>query len=159
VGDTRTPFVVGDERETLVACLDYLRACVIAKVDDLDEEQARWSPVPSGTSLLWLVKHLTFTEAIWFPWGFAGQEADLPTDQVLAEDTVAGVVAGYRSAVALSNEVVAAAPDPDHPAARKVTGPGPMPLRWHLTHMVEETSRHAGHADILRELLDGQVGR
>lgn len=69
------------------------------------------------------------------------------------------MIAGYRTAIARSNEIVAACDDLDSIAARKVTLAEHPSLRWILVHMVEETGRHAGHADILREQIDGAVGR
>lgn len=158
MGDTRTPFVFDDELTTSLVYLRYLRGCVQTKLDGVDEAGARWSPVPSGTSLLWLVKHLTFVETMWLPWGFAGLDVHVPANELDDGDTVASVLEGYREATRLGDEVVEGA-DPAQPSARQVTGDAPPSLRWVVVHLVDETARHAGHADLVRELLDGTTGR
>ncbi|MGH9079459.1 MAG: DinB family protein [Acidimicrobiales bacterium] len=157
--DRSTPKRLTGEKETLLDFLDYLRESVILKVDGLDQEAARRSSVPSGTSLLGLVKHLTTVEAVWFQFAFAGRTDTVPGDEVEPPDTVTTAVAAYRNAIQVSNDIVGACNDLDHLCARAPTTPQPLSLRWLLVHMVEETARHAGHADILREQIDGQTGR
>ena len=143
----------------LVAFLDYLRESVILKLDGLSEEQAREPGVPSGTSLLWLVKHLALVERAWFQFAFAGRHGSVVgEDGIEDSDTIASVVADYRESFAASNDVVAGCDDLDKLCAQRSTAPQPMSMRWVLVHMVEETGRHAGHADILRERIDGQTG-
>ncbi|MFE6053180.1 DinB family protein [Kitasatospora sp. NPDC056446] len=160
--DTRPPTLNADEPTTLLAFLGYLRSAVIAKVEGLSDEDARRPGVPSGTSLLWLVRHLTVVEHNWFEWAYGGVgERPRSTDDDLDGATVAAEVAAYREAIVRSDAVAADAPDLDRPGARSlrpdaVEGPS---LRWVLVHMIEETGRHAGHADIIREQLDGAVGR
>lgn len=143
----------------LVDFLDYLRDSVIRKVQGLPEEQARAAGVLSGTSLMGLVKHLVRVEIVWFPHTFAGEDVWVPHDALGPDDRVDHLVADYRAAIARSNEIVAACDDLDTRAARSAVAPEPPTLRWILVHMVEETARHAGHADILREQIDGSVGR
>ena len=158
--DVKPPRVTGDERETLISLLQYQRESVVRKLEGVSEEEARASPVPSGTRLLWLIKHLTFAEAIWVLERFAGQELEpaLAADEVGSDDTVAAAVARYRATWARVDAVVAAS-DLDSLCAAGPAG-GPLPdLRWVLAHLLQETARHAGHADILRELIDGQTGR
>jgi len=157
--DRRTPFVNTSERETLVAFLDYLREAVVAKAAGLSPDDARRALVPSGTSLLGLVKHLTMVEVSWFQWSFAGDDIRVPTDRVSDTDTVASVISTYRAATARNNEIVTATDDLSTLCARRPPTTDPMSLRWVLVHMVEETARHAGHADILREQIDGTTGR
>lgn len=143
--DTRPPRTAGDEKSVLVGFLDYLRASVIAKTDGVPEPAVRTPGVASGTNLLGLVKHLTHVERHWL---LGEPTTDWPaTFHARPHETVAGVVAAYRETSARANEVIAARPDLDGAT------------RWALTHLVEETGRHAGHADILRELLDGTTGR
>ncbi|WP_308271159.1 DinB family protein [Kitasatospora sp. SUK 42] len=161
--DVRPPSLNADERTTLLSFLDYLRQAVIGKVAGVSDEDARRPGVASGTSLLWLVRHLTVVELNWFEWAYRGLGAEpLETDEVpLDGATLAGEIAAYRAAIARSNAVAADAPDLDRPGARSLRPDdteGPS-LRWVLVHMIEETGRHAGHADILREQLDGAVGR
>jgi hypothetical protein len=153
VTDRRPPRVSGDEKTTLLGFLDYLREAIAAKVDGVPEPQVREPGVPSGTNLLGLVKHLTHVERFYFQ---GIQARSWPaTFQPTAEDTLDSVLAGYREAVAESNRVIAACDDLTDPVAK---GDGPS-MRWLLTHLIEETGRHAGHADIIREQIDGAVGR
>ena len=112
--------------------------------------------MPSGTSLLWLVKHLTRAEALWVVHRFAGQPVEVD-DTLTDEDSVAGVLAGYRAMWDQVDAVVATA-SMDDPCAASDTAEVPD-LRWVLAHLLQETARHAGHADILRELIDGATGR
>jgi hypothetical protein len=104
--DRRTPFLVADEKETLRAFLDYLRESLIWKVADLDEESARRSTVPTGTSLLGLIKHLTGVEVGWFQFAFAGQEVVITSEEIEPTDTVASAVTAYQAATRLSNQIV-----------------------------------------------------
>src|SRR5829696_1422248 len=108
--DHKPPRVFGDERATLVALLQYQRDCVVRKVDGLREEEARAAPVPSGTSLLWLLRHLGRAEAIWVLHRFAGfdVDADLLGNRLLPGDTVAGLLARYRHVWSLVDATVAA---------------------------------------------------
>lgn len=142
-----------------MAFLDYLRAAVVRKVEGLPDPVARTPMVGSGTSLLGLVKHLTRVETAWFQWGFAGRDVRIPDDAITQDDTVDGIVAGYLAAIVASNEIVYGCADLSACCQRAVAAPEPMTMRWVLVHLVEETGRHAGHADILREQIDGSVGR
>ena len=158
MADRRTPFLNAGERETLVAFLDYLRESVIVKASGLEGESLHRAMVPSGTTLLGLVKHLTMAETYWFHWSFAGDDIEIPTDALAPSDTAEVVVSAYRHAIRRSNEIVASAPDLEGLSAHDHHGEGPLSLRWVLVHMIEETGRHAGHTDILREQLDGATG-
>lgn len=157
--DRRTPFSIADEKQTLVDFLDYLRDSMVLKLVGLGEADARRPLVPSGTNLMWLVKHLTLVEVAWFQYSFAGKYVTVPTDDLIEGDTVSSVVTAYRAAIETSNKIVAGCSDLDQRCVRPGTAPEPMTLRWVLVHMVEETGRHAGHADILREQIDGDTGR
>lgn len=113
--------------------------------------------MPSGTNLLGLLNHLTAVER----WLFLGDEVTdwRATFRAAPADSVAGIVARYRETVERANVVLDVCTDLDAPVPRPQQGrPGPS-VRWALTHMIEETGRHAGHADILRELIDGSTGR
>ncbi|MFD7918365.1 DinB family protein [Streptomyces sp. NPDC059740] len=158
--DLRPPGLAADERTTLLTFLDYLREAVAAKVRDVPEAGARAAGVPSGTSLLGLVRHLTAVEDNWFQWAYAGADVPLLDDEVPpGAETVSEALAAYREAAARSNRVVEACRDLEEPGARSLRETAPPTMRWLLVHMIEETGRHAGHADILREQLDGSVGR
>jgi hypothetical protein len=154
--DQKPPRRIGDDRTTLTSLLRYQRESVARKLEGLSEADGRRSPVPSGTSLLWLVKHLTRAEALWVLHRFAGQPLEVD-DTVTDDDSVAGVLAGYRAMWARVDVVVAAA-SMDDPCVASDTAEIPD-LRWVLAHLLQETARHAGHADILRELIDGETGR
>ena len=157
MNDRQPPRSDGDEREVLLALLRYQRESFVRKVDGLTDEQARRVLVPSGTTLLWLTKHLVFAEQIWVCRRFAGQDVELD-GEVGPDDTVADAIVAYRALWPVVDAIVAASamdaviPDP-------AGGPTPVSLRWILGHLIEEVARHAGHADILRELIDGETGR
>ena len=113
--------------------------------------------VGSGTSLLGLIKHLTRVEIVWFQYAFAGADVQVPGDDLADDDDPQSVIGDYQAAVAVSNRIVAEASDLSQPAN---AGPCLRPMRsMDLMHMIKETGRHAGHADILREQIDGSVGR
>jgi hypothetical protein len=160
-GRDRPPRSAG-ERETLLALLDFHRATLTWKLEGLEAELARPAVTPSGLGLLGLVKHETYVERWWFEWVFAGRDVDFPwTDEdpdadfrVEADDTYEGIVAGYGAQVARSREIVADASLDD--LARRASEP--TTLRWIVLHMIQETARHNGHADIVRETLDGATG-
>jgi hypothetical protein len=128
---------------------------VIRKVSDLPEGVAREPRVPSGTSPLGLIKHLTGAEAVWLEWAFLGREPFPQLGMEVAEsDTVEGCVAAYRAAGARADAIYEALDDLDAVSVRE-----DRTLRWILVHTVEETARHAGHMDVMRESIDGAVGR
>jgi uncharacterized damage-inducible protein DinB len=158
VVDQKPPRLDGSERETLLALLQYQRDSLIRKISGVGEEDARTSPVASGTSLLWLLRHMARAESLWILHRFAGHEVVIDDDKVRPEDTVASAVAAYREMWRRTDAVVASTPSLDTPC-RDAGGEGPVRLRWVLMHLLEETARHAGHADILRELIDGETGR
>ncbi|WP_280304728.1 DinB family protein [Nocardia abscessus] len=156
-GDNPPPRTGSTEAETLRGFLDYLRTSIAAKVEGAAEPEVRTAAVPSGTNLLGLLEHLTFVERSTFL-------GDTVTDwqatfQAAPADSVADVVARYRQTVEHANKVLDECAELGAPVRRRRPN-SPVPsLRWALTHMIEETARHAGHADILRELIDGATGR
>ncbi|MFF8029787.1 DUF664 domain-containing protein [Streptomyces sp. NPDC007896] len=111
--------------------------------------------------MLGLIKHLTAVELDWFAWAHAGTGTERWDDAVPIADgeTVHGMLDAYRDAVARSNKIATACQDLDRPGVRSLRETPPPSMRWVLVHMIEETSRHAGHADILREQMDGSTGR
>ncbi|MGI5197123.1 DinB family protein [Streptomyces sp. CA-288835] len=156
-GDTPPPRTGSSETEVLRGFLDYLRRSIAAKVEGAPEPEARTAAVPSGTNLLGLLNHLTFVERATF---LGDRVTDWPaTFHAAPADSVADVVARYREVVAQANDVLDGCTDLAAPVPRpRPNSPAPS-VRWALTHMIEETGRHAGHADILRELIDGATGR
>ncbi|WP_419999726.1 DinB family protein [Streptomyces boninensis] len=152
--DTPPPRTGSSESEVLRGFLDYLRTSIAAKVDGAPEPQVRTAAVPSGTNLLGLLNHLTCVERAIF---LGDNVTSWPaTFRAAPEDSVADVVARYRDAVERANDVLDQCTDLGAPVPGRQSGPT---ARWALTHMIEETGRHAGHADILRELIDGATGR
>lgn len=161
-GDVRPPDEADGEKATLLAFLDYVRDAVAAKAAGVSDEVGRAPGVPSGTSLLGLVKHLTENERLWFAWGYAGRGDEKPgRGAVPVDGTESGeeIIAAYREAIRESNEIINACADLAAPGARSPRPKPPASMRWLLAHMIEETARHAGHADILREQTDGATGR
>ncbi|MFI7233659.1 DinB family protein [Streptomyces cyaneofuscatus] len=155
--DTPPPRTGSSEAETLRGFLDYLRTSVAAKVDGAPEPEVRAAAVRSGTNLLGLLNHLTYVERAIF---LGDQVTDWQaTFRAAPTDSVAEVVARYRTAVESANAVLDGCTDLAAPVPRPESGKPAPSVRWALTHMIEETGRHAGHADILRELIDGSTGR
>ena len=152
--DHRPPRLQVDERETVLALLQYQRESFLRKTDDIDDVGATGSSVPSGTTLLWLTNHMADAERTWVLHRFAGTD---PTDDPPRADTITVARQRYRSTWPVADAVIASATLETTSQAFD-DGP-PVNLRWILGHLLEETARHAGHADILRELLDGTTGR
>ncbi|WP_017543789.1 DinB family protein [Nocardiopsis prasina] len=145
------------EKEVLTGFLDYLRESALAKVEGAPEEHVRTPGVASGTNLLGLIAHLTRVERR----VFLGEETTdwAATFRAGPDRSTEEVLQAYRDAVAAANRAIAACEDLGRPAHDGRRG-GPAPsMRWALAHMIEETGRHAGHLDILRERIDGQTGR
>ncbi|HET7016735.1 MAG TPA: DinB family protein [Streptosporangiaceae bacterium] len=155
------PRVDTGELDTALAFLSFARHCVLKKADGLPDEQLRRVLVGSGTTILGLVQHLAEAERYWFGYHLAGASYDLEADLGMSvPDGRAGsdVLADYQAAIEESDRAIRAASGPDQPIAIPVDG-NHHSLRWVLAHMTSETARHAGHADILREQLDGTTGR
>jgi uncharacterized damage-inducible protein DinB len=156
------PFTAG-EKESLYVALDRHRDVVLWKLEGLDDEQARRPLTPSGTSLLGLVKHLACVEYGWFCSTFERDTEPLPDVdadpnadmQATADESIADIVAFYGRARAAADQVI---DDLDVEATGTSWNGATVTMRWVLIHMVEETARHAGHMDILRELIDGATG-
>lgn len=154
--DTPPPRTGSSEAEVLRGFLDYLRTSVAAKVDGAPEPEVRTALVPSGTNLLGLLNHLTFVERATL---LGDKITNWPaTFRAAPGDSVAEVVDRYRATVARANELLDGYSDLAATLPRPGHQRGPS-VRWALTHLIEETGRHAGHADILRELIDGSTGR
>ncbi|HUO48535.1 MAG TPA: DinB family protein, partial [Acidimicrobiales bacterium] len=152
----KPPRLEADERRTLMALLQFQRESLVRKVTGVDDVAARYSPVGSGTSLLWLVRHVADAEATWVLRRFAGRQ--VATDQgVDAGDSLEAACAAHRAMWDRVDAEVDASASLEERC--RAAGDPPVTLRWVLMHLLEETARHAGHADILRELVDGSTGR
>jgi uncharacterized damage-inducible protein DinB len=155
------PRVDTGELDTALAFLSFARHCVLKKADGLSEEQLRRVLVDSGTSILGLVQHLAEAEQYWFGHHLAGAawDADWEHGMTVSTNRAAGdVLQDYRAAIEDSDRAIRDAGDPEVRFVVPVDG-NRHTLRWVMAHMTSETARHAGHADILREQLDGTTGR
>jgi hypothetical protein len=152
----RAPFPEGntDERELLLSWLGFLRGAVLRKIDGLTEDDARWTPSGRLISLLGIVNHLTRLEWRWIDGAMRGEDTSRDTSEFYPgpELTVAVAIDAYRDRAVATDSYVRATPL-DTPCRE-----GNTDLRWVLLHLINETARHAGHADSTRELLDGTVG-
>ncbi|MDX2543616.1 DinB family protein [Streptomyces sp. WI04-05B] len=160
-----------DERAMLSAWLDFHRATLALKCEGLDDRQSRLaSAAPSEMTLLGLVQHLAEVERNWFQRVFAGQ--DVPAVYEEGKGDGFTLVPGrgldealtvWRAEVARGRQLVAAAHSLDETgqlseAEAALAGAQGLSLRWIMVHMIEEYARHNGHADLLRELVDGATG-
>jgi uncharacterized damage-inducible protein DinB len=153
----------GGEKESLQVSLDRHRDVVLWKLDGLDDEQLRRPMTPSGTNLLGLVKHLAAVEYGWFCETFGRETEPLPFDpddqdadlRVLPQESTADITAFYGRARAAADRVIDELSVDDLGTAWHGET---VSLRWVLIHMIEETARHAGHMDIVRELIDQAGG-
>jgi uncharacterized damage-inducible protein DinB len=155
------PRVDSGELDTALAFLSFARHCVLKKADGLPDDQLRRALVDSGTSILGLIQHLTEAERYWFGYHLVGAAWDADQENgmtVPAERTVDDVLQNYKAAIDDSDRAIRTVGDPDARFAIPVEG-NRHTLRWVMAHMTSETARHAGHADILREQLDGTTGR
>ncbi|WP_405014026.1 DinB family protein [Kitasatospora sp. NBC_01539] len=166
-GGARPPLpLVGDEREILTAYLDHHRETLALKCAGLTAAQLSEHAVPpSALTLHGLVRHLAGVEQWWLHLQFAG--ADEPMIYYSDEDPdqdfehldgdPAEALAVWRARCERSREIVAAAPSLDATGVHRATGQ-PVALRRILVHLIAEYARHDGHADLLRERLDGATG-
>ena len=154
---------VAGERETLEGFLEYHRRVLSGKLRGLSEEDARRRLVPSLTTLLGLVSHAAAVERNWFQHHLGGKpreeidgnaRGDAPSWDV-AGQAIAGVIAGFDRACAASRQI-AAGFTLDQTVPRD--GLGQVSVRWIYVHIIREHARHIGHADILREQIDGATG-
>lgn len=156
--DIRIPTDSRDDKELLLEWLGYLRGAVLRNLEGLDDAGARWTPDGKLIPLLGIVRHLTQVEWRWIDGGFGGAEVSRTEDEFRPgpEVTLDGAVAAYRQRATATDALVRSLPfaqqsDPTSWAEG-------MSLRWVLLHLINETARHAGHADATRELLDGKTG-
>ena len=148
------------EPEVLLFFLNKMRNAVVRTSEGLTEAWLRAPGVASGTNILGLIQHLTGMEEHWFRAVFLGEDLAVEKSmQVPAGVSAADVVAAYRRACARSDEIVRGCPDLGTMARAVNPGePRRAALRRIVAHMIEETGRHAGHADILREQIDNVTG-
>jgi uncharacterized damage-inducible protein DinB len=164
------PPPTGSELDQITAYLDFQRETVLWKTEGLDAEQFRRRLPPSSLTLGGLLYHLALVEESWFevrfaglpirePWAGVDWEADPDWEFRTAADLDPEQLRRrYRDACERSREVVARAGGLDQLSVRAWPDGRHWNLRWMLLHLIEETARHAGHADLLRESIDGEVG-
>jgi len=153
------------EKETLVSFLRFHQDTVLTKLDGLADGDLCRAMVPSGLSLVGLLKHVTYVHARWFELCFRDDDpGDLPwpTNEwaMVDGETSEGLIEAYKRHVALARQIVADATLEDLNQGWSGGGwdPGTYNMRWIVVHMIEELARHNGHADILREQIDGTTG-
>lgn len=160
------PSLTGSERDTLGAFLDFHRATLAWKCDGVPPDRLRERTVPPSTlSLLGLVRHLTDVERGWFrvclagedvvPYYWSADDRDGDFDNVDHAD-VADAFARWEAECESSRRIVASFGSLDDLASE--VDKEPVTVRWVLVHLIEEYARHNGHADLLRERIDGQTG-
>ncbi|MCH6162132.1 DinB family protein [Streptomyces marispadix] len=166
----RLPHPQADERTMLESWLDFHRATLTLKCADLDDDKLRERSVePSAMTLLGLVQHMAEVERNWFQRIFAGQdlppiyeEGDRDGFAVTPERGMDEAMATWQREVDRGRELTASASLDDSGQVPEryasVMGAGTVSLRWILVHMIEEYARHNGHADLLRERIDGKSG-
>ena len=159
----RVPFT-GDEKESLYVALDRHRDVILWKLEGLDDEQVRRRMTPSGTSMLGLVKHLAGVEYGWFCETFGRETEPLPEFseddpdadwRVEPNESTADIVAFYGRARTAADRAIR---ETDLDTIGTAWFGPQVSMRWVIIHMLEETARHAGHMDIMRELIDGATG-
>jgi uncharacterized damage-inducible protein DinB len=145
-----------DEKELLLQWLGYLRRAVLRNVDGLDDQQARWTPDGRLIPLLGIVNHLTLVEWRWIDGTFGGAEVTRNEDEFRpgTELSLDDAVAAYRERAITTD---ATARSISLTRVGRGWGEG-KDLRFVLLHLINETARHAGHADATREMLDGKTG-
>lgn len=155
-----------DELTLLREFLQFLRATAVNKLAELDTELGRATPLPSSPvmSLMGVIKHLTSVERFWIsivaggrdlpdPWEGDDADADF---RLSDDDTIGSVVAAYRTEWERSDDATAGLQAEDE--TKELVGDKRRTIRWIYTHLIQETARHVGHLDVLRELADGRTG-
>lgn len=158
-----------DERTVLASMLDYVRDTVHVKCAGLTDEQARRAPLPGSplTTISGLVSHLRWVEYYWIRVVLLGEldQAPITDDDPDAEMRLAlsiplaRLLAEYRASCEQLRQLVAALDLDTSSRGTLSWRTEPVTLRWVLLHLIEETARHNGHIDILREMADGVTGR
>jgi uncharacterized damage-inducible protein DinB len=158
-----------DERTILTTFLDYARDTVHAKCEGLSDADARRAPLPGSPlmTISGLVSHLRWVESSWIektqlggtiapPWTDDDPDGEF---RIAVQVPLAQLLADYRAACARHRDLVASLPLDTPSKGDLAWRTEPVTLRWVLFHLTEETARHNGHIDILRELADGARGR
>ncbi len=164
------PFAA-DERTMLLAFLDFYRAALKDRAWGLDHEQLQRTLAPSTLTLSRIIGHMAWVEDLWFSVRFSGEEplalwagidwdADGDGEMTLAQSwSVEELMAHFDAATDDSNRRTAASSSLDQLSSQPTWTEERWDLRWILIHMIEEYARHCGHADFIRESIDGDRAR
>ena len=157
--EAELPRGTDDETELLLGWLGFLRRAVLRKVEGLDDEAARWTPEGRLIPLVGIVNHLTRVEWRWIDGTMLGQQVERGEEEFRPGPslTLEAAVRAYRERAVATDEAVRRIGDLRAPCSEG-SADNPLDLRWVLLHLINETARHAGHADAVRELLDGTTG-
>jgi hypothetical protein len=145
-----------DERELLLSWLGYLRGAVLRKVEGVSDDQARWRPEGRLIPLIGIVTHLTHVEWRHVDGGMLGHDVRRSEDEFSSESelSIEAAAVTYRQRAVATDATVRGFASLSVPSRSG----GGVDLHWVLLHLINETARHAGHADAIRELLDGTTG-
>ncbi len=162
---TEVPLNAG-EKETLMALLDLQRASLVAITAGCSDEDLRKRLVSSETTILGIIKHVAHMERWWIQDRFAGRRLSYPFTEedpdaefrIEPQETTQDILDLYAAACAESNAIIEASDLDDQGLDDRGGTVKRMSLRWIIGRMIAETARHAGHADILREQMDGATG-
>ena len=161
------PALVADERQSLEQWLDFHRATLLMKCTGLTAEQLKLRPIPpSRLSLLGLVRHMTEVERWWFRMHAAGEDLDMPYDpdgvgldfEALVGADAEADLRAFREECDAARAAVAGRSLDDVAESRGHDPTRRRDIRWIFVHMIEEYARHNGHADLIREVVDGSTG-
>ena len=161
--DRPEPPHTGAEKDTLEGFLDWQRATVLWKLEGLSDADLRRPMTTSGLTMLGLVKHIAYVERWWFQTVFLDRDVSYPwTDEdpdadfrIEPDESTADILDLYAQETAEARAIVNGASlddESNHPSRIGFS------LRWIVTHMLEETARHNGHLDLMREAIDGTTG-
>ena len=169
---TELPSIIkeGDERQMLTEFLDYQRTVLLRKTEGITDDQAAQAVAPSDLTLGGLLKHMAYVESNWSSYVFRGEDPESPWADApwgdspdweltsAADHTIVELQEMYRAAWSSADAIYGAALSLDAVAVR-TGGDGRHPsVRWILIHLIEEYARHLGHADYLRQGIDGATG-
>ena len=158
-----SPDRTGTELALLHEMIKSNRDSMLWKLEDISDEQGRERVVGSLTTLIGLVKHMELVERWWVRMVMDGEDLPLPWSKadpdaewrVTEQDTIAGAIESYAAELEVVDAVIARQDD----LGREVQARDrKYAVRWILMHLIEEIARHAGHADIIRETIDGETG-
>jgi uncharacterized damage-inducible protein DinB len=163
------PKSLSDPSELFVAYLDWYRSVIARKLKGMSEQELRTAVLPSGWTPIELLKHLVYMEQRWLVWGFQGEQVSSPWGdhdpqterwQVGAQETLKQLLAALDEGGQKTRAIIAVASLDDLGAVGgRFDEDSVRPsLSWILFHVLQEYSRHAGHLDIVRELIDGETG-